>query len=177
MSNQGWNLFYRQLITSVASSVIDVYQKIRADDSVRNPVVSPYLNACGYILSLCVLINSSPVQAQPIVPATDGTNTTVTPNGNQLDIQGGSLSEDGGNLFHDFEQFGLNSGQTANFWSTPQIQTILGRVSGGNPSLINGLIQVIGGNSNLYLMNPAGIIFGPDASLNLPAAFTATTAT
>ncbi len=180
MSNQGWNLFYRQLITSVASSVIDVHKKIRADDSVRNPVVSsltPYLNACGYILSLCVLIKSSPVQAQPIVPAADGTNTIVTPNGNQLDIQGGSFSEDGGNLFHSFEQFGLNSGQTANFWSTPQIQTILGRVSGGNPSLINGLIQVIGGNSNLYLMNPAGIIFGSDASLKLPAAFTATTAT
>jgi filamentous hemagglutinin family protein len=180
MSNQGWNLFYRQLITSVASSVIDVYQKIRVDDSVRSRVVSsltPYLNACGYILSLCVLINSSPVQAQPIVPATDGTNTIVTPNGNQFDIQGGSFSEDGSNLFHDFEQFGLNSGQTANFWSTPQIQNILGRVIGGNPSLINGLIQVIGGNSNLYLMNPAGIIFGSDASLNLPAAFTATTAT
>ncbi|WP_322745265.1 filamentous hemagglutinin N-terminal domain-containing protein [Coleofasciculus sp. LEGE 07081] len=43
-------------------------------------------------------------------------------------------------------------------------------------SLINGLIQVTGGNSNLYLMNPAGIVFGENASLNVPAAFTATTA-
>ncbi|MBD0310547.1 MAG: filamentous hemagglutinin N-terminal domain-containing protein, partial [Microcoleus sp. T1-bin1] len=47
----------------------------------------------------------------------------------------------------------------------------------GNPSIINGLIQVSGGNSNLFLINPSGIIFGPNASLNLPAAFTATTAT
>ncbi|MBE9128132.1 CHAT domain-containing protein, partial [Coleofasciculus sp. LEGE 07081] len=48
---------------------------------------------------------------------------------------------------------------------------------GGEASLINGLIQVTGGNSNLFLMNPAGIIFGPNAQLNVPAGFTATTAT
>lgn len=50
-------------------------------------------------------------------------------------------------------------------------------MNGGNPSLINGLIQVTGGASNLFLMNPAGIIFGTNASLNVPASFTATTAT
>jgi filamentous hemagglutinin family protein len=61
--------------------------------------------------------------------------------------------------------------------SNPGILNILGRVVGGEPSIINGLIQVIGGNSNLYLMNPAGIVFGAGASLNVPASFTATTAT
>ena len=83
----------------------------------------------------------------------------------------------GANLFHSFQQFGLNSGEIANFMSNPQIQNILGRVVGGNPSVINGLIQVTGGgNANLFLMNPAGIIFGQNASLNVPASFTATTA-
>jgi hypothetical protein len=42
--------------------------------------------------------------------------------------------------------------------------------------VINGLIQVTEGKSNLFLMNPAGMIFGPNASLNVPASFTATTA-
>jgi filamentous hemagglutinin family protein len=112
---------------------------------------------------------------QPIQPASDGTRTVVTPNGQQFDISGGTVS--GANLFHSFEQFGLSSGQIANFLSNPQIRNILGRVVGGNPSLIDGLIQVSGGNSNLLLMNPAGIIFGANASLNVPAAFTATTAT
>jgi large exoprotein involved in heme utilization and adhesion len=42
--------------------------------------------------------------------------------------------------------------------------------------VIHGLIQVTGGSSNLFLMNPAGIVFGANASLNVPAAFTATTA-
>ncbi|HEY9606536.1 MAG TPA: CHAT domain-containing protein [Allocoleopsis sp.] len=116
-------------------------------------------------------------QAQSIQSAPDGTGTVVIPNGQQLDISGGTLSKDGANLFHSFEQFGLNSGQIANFLSNPQIRNIFGRVVSGNPSIIDGLIQVSGGTSNLLLMNPAGIIFGPNASLNVPAAFTATTAT
>src|SRR4028118_1131575 len=114
--------------------------------------------------------------AQPITSAPDGTNTVVTPNGNRYDISGGSLSPEGANLFHSFTQFGLSEAQTANFLTNPNIQNILGRITGGNPSLINGLIQVTGGKSNLFLMNPAGMIFGPNASLNVPASFTATTA-
>jgi len=116
------------------------------------------------------------VKAQSITPATDGTNSIVAPNGNQLDISGGSLSRDGANLFHSFQKFGLDSNQIANFLSNPNIQNILGRVVGGDPSIINGLLQVTGGNSNLLLMNPAGIVFGANASLNVPADFTATTA-
>jgi len=118
-----------------------------------------------------------PSQAQPITPATDATGTSVSPNGNRYDITGGSLSGDNANLFHSFSQFGLDAGQVANFISQPNIQNIFSRVVGGNVSRINGLIQVTGGNSNLFLMNPAGIIFGSNASLNVPASFTATTAT
>ncbi len=115
-------------------------------------------------------------QAQPITPAADGTGTIVTPDGDRYNISGGTLSGDGANLFHSLEQFGLDAGEIANFLSNPQIQNILGRVVGGNASIINGLIEVTGGNSNLYLMNPAGIIFGTNARLDVPAAFTATTA-
>ncbi|NEO02192.1 MAG: filamentous hemagglutinin N-terminal domain-containing protein, partial [Moorea sp. SIO3I7] len=56
-------------------------------------------------------------------------------------------------------------------------KNILNRVTGGNASVINGLMQVTGSNANLFLMNPAGIIFGADAKLNIQGAFTATTAT
>jgi len=129
------------------------------------------------ILGLTAIINQKALFAQPIAPAADGTGTLVTPHGNRFDIHGGSLSKDGTNLFHSFQQFGLDAGQIANFRSNPQILNILGRVTGGDPSIINGLIRVSGGNSNLFLMNPAGIVFGRNASLNVPADFTATTAT
>jgi filamentous hemagglutinin family protein len=100
--------------------------------------------------------------------------TVVDQSGNTLNIQGGT--EAGKNLHHSFEKFGVNQGQTVNFISQPEIENILGRVTGGDASIINGLIKVTGGNSNLYLINPAGIIFGSGASLDVPAAFTATTA-
>ncbi|GFZ90373.1 CHAT domain-containing protein [Okeania sp. KiyG1] len=127
------------------------------------------------LMPLLAIVVATPAKAQPITPANDGTGTTVTPQGNQFNIQGGTKS--GANLFHSFDQFNLNSGQTANFLTAPDTRNILGRVTGGNASIINGLIQVIGGNSNLFLMNPAGIIFGQNASLNVPASFSVTTAT
>src|SRR5919199_5581732 len=161
-------------------------------ESIRGVGVQPLSRFCAYwrclassqrnlvwlltIFSFFEAIAPQLPTAQSITPA-DGTGTLGTPNANQpnqLDIQGGTRS--GANLFHSFQQFGLNSGEIANFMSTPQIQNILGRVMGGDASVINGLIQVTGGNSNLFLMNPAGIIFGQNASLNVPASFTATTA-
>ncbi len=127
---------------------------------------------------ILVGVNLSPAYAQTraVTPAPDGTGTVINRQGNQFEINGGSVSRDGQNLFHSFEQFNLSEGQVANFLSNPNIRNILGRVVGGDASFINGLIQVTGGNSNLFLMNPAGIVFGTNASLNVPAAFTATTA-
>ncbi len=128
------------------------------------------------ILSVGFLFGQTAAFGQSITPANDGTGTAVNPQGNRIDISGGKLSGDGANLFHSFQQFGLSESQTANFLANPNIQNILGRIVGGDISTINGLIQVSGGNANLFLMNPAGIIFGPSAQLNVPASFTAATA-
>ncbi|HEY9600833.1 MAG TPA: hypothetical protein V6C85_04430, partial [Allocoleopsis sp.] len=67
------------------------------------------------ILPVAAGINVERVRAQSITPAADGTGTIVTPNGNQFDISGGTTSGNGANLFHSFNQFGLDSGQIANF--------------------------------------------------------------
>jgi filamentous hemagglutinin family protein len=136
----------------------------------------------GLMLMLAIafadlVTGAAPSLAQSITPNNDGTGTTVNTDGANIKIEGGSLSEDGANLFHSFEQFGLSESQIADFMSNPNIRNILGRINGGDPSVINGLIQVTGGNSNLLLMNPAGIIFGESAQLNVPGDFTATTAT
>jgi len=130
-----------------------------------------------WVVSLGLLLFSPAATGQPITPASDGTGTAVNASGNQFNINGGQLSKDGTNLFHSFQQFGLKDGQIVNFISDPNIRNILGRVVGSDASYINGLIQVIGGNSNLFLMNPAGIVFGSNAQLNVPGSFLATTAT
>ncbi|WP_308253227.1 filamentous hemagglutinin N-terminal domain-containing protein, partial [Geminocystis sp. GBBB08] len=127
------------------------------------------------ILSILTVLDSS-AQSQEIT--VDGnTATIVTKNGDRITIDGNTLSRDGKNLFHSFQEFGLTRQQIATFLTNPNIQNILTRVTGGNPSYINGLMEVVGGNSNLFLMNPAGIVFGQGASINVPADFTATTAT
>ncbi|MFE1746793.1 filamentous hemagglutinin N-terminal domain-containing protein [Coleofasciculus sp. H7-2] len=141
--------------------------------------MSVFTSRIGALLAMLLFgtsVGATATSAQSIIAAPNDTNTLVNQNGNQIDISGGTLSSNGSNLFHSFNQFGLNQNEIANFLSNPSIQNILGRVNGGNASVINGLIQVTGGNSHLFLMNPSGIIFGAGASLNVPASFTATTA-
>lgn len=117
------------------------------------------------------------VLAQSILPEPNSTNTLTNSVNNRVDITGGQQSGDGRNLFHSFTQFNVPPGQIANFVSNNSIQNIFSRVVGGQPSVIEGLIKVTGGNSNLFILNPSGIIFGSEARLDVPGAFTATTAT
>jgi filamentous hemagglutinin family protein len=141
----------------------------------------PFEIASSFLAASLILY--VPQQALGQISPEPGSNTSVNLNGNTLDITGGQVSGTGTeqNLFHSFQQFGLNQNQIANFLANPNIRNILGRVVSGEPSVINGLIQVTvqggSGTPNLYLMNPAGIILGANASLNVPASFTATTAT
>ncbi|MEH1971209.1 beta strand repeat-containing protein [Nostoc sp.] len=89
------------------------------------------------------------------------------------------------NLFHSFQEFNISAGRSAYFFSpSADIQNILARVTGNNPSEILGKLgtfQIINGsiassNANLFLINPNGIVFGKNASLNMQGSFVGTTA-
>jgi filamentous hemagglutinin family protein len=82
----------------------------------------------------------------------------------------------GGNLFHSFGRFNLNNAESATFSGSAGIQNVIGRVTGGQSSNIDGAIHSTVPGANLYLLNPAGIIFGKNASLNVPGSFHASTA-
>jgi filamentous hemagglutinin family protein len=111
-----------------------------------------------------------------------GLNTRVTSSpthSSQYDITGGTRPGNGPNLFHSFGGFNVPTNNIANFLNDSGLPTanILGRVTGGNPSNIFGTIQTTGfGNANLLLMNPAGMVFGPHASLNVGGSVSFTTA-
>ncbi|MDB9528259.1 filamentous hemagglutinin N-terminal domain-containing protein [Oscillatoria sp. CS-180] len=113
--------------------------------------------------------------ASPIIPEA-GSPTQVVQSGNEFTITGGVTSGDGQALFHSFEQLGLSQEQIATFLAQPEVHSILGRVVGGDASYIDGLLQVSGTTADLYLINPAGILFGPNAQLDLSGSFAATTA-
>jgi filamentous hemagglutinin family protein len=114
---------------------------------------------------------AAPVMAQVIPDMSLATSVTVGPN---FAITGGTRS--GNNLFHSFSEFSLPTGSSAIFNNAPDIATIFSRVTGSSISNIDGLIKA-NGNANLFLLNPNGIFFGPNAKLTLNGSFIATTAT
>ena len=126
----------------------------------------PYLSDLGHAQS------TSPITSS-------GLNTTVTQSNQVHTITGGTRPGNGTNLFHSFGEFGVPTNNIANFLNETALPTtnILGRVTGGNPSNIFGTIQTTGfGGANLFLMNPAGIVFGPNALLNVGGSVSFTTA-
>ena len=97
-----------------------------------------------------------------------GTVVTHPGDGHVFDITGGTLG--GKNLFHSFGDFSVGSGDVANFSNNNGVvvQNILSRVTGENPSAIFGTIRTTNfGTANLFLLNPAGIIFGPNVQLDV----------
>lgn len=127
------------------------------------------------------LVLNSPAYAQNVVipDATLGNEPSEVINDVPIDglpadlITGGASR--GQNLFHSFSEFNIGDSGRVYFDNPIDIQNILSRVTGNNPSNILGTLGV-DGPANLFLLNPNGILFGPNASLDLNGSFTATTA-
>jgi filamentous hemagglutinin family protein len=107
------------------------------------------------------------------VPVSDNTlNTQVDRFGNNYNITGGL--QRGQNVFHSFSDFSVPTNGAANFFNPAGNQSIITRVTGNIFSDINGRVNTNG--ANFFLINPSGIIFGPNASFNVGKSFVATTA-
>lgn len=81
-----------------------------------------------------------------------------------------------GNLFHSFSEFNLATGESGTFSGPGDVANILARVTGGSASSIDGTLRSTIPGANLYFINPKGVIFGPNAALDIDGSFTATTA-
>jgi filamentous hemagglutinin family protein len=128
------------------------------------------------LLTLLTLILPSVATAQVVPDTTVGTqliqNFNIN-NTNSQRIDGGMIS--GSNLFHSFREFNIEAGRGVYFTNPTNITTIFTRVTGSNPSNINGTLGILG-DANLFLMNPNGVVFGSSASLDIKGSFIGTTA-
>ena len=122
----------------------------------------------NYGIGCAIVFNPQKTIAQVIPDNTVG--TTVSPVNL---ITGGTRT--GNNLFHSFSQFSIPTGGSAIFNNPVDVQNIFSRVTGNTQSSIDGLIKA-NGTANLFLMNPNGILFGPNARLQIGGSFVGTTA-
>lgn len=129
------------------------------------------LSVRGFLAFLMVLGSTGSIaygQATNIVATPSGAGglgTTLSTSGNTTNITGGTRPGGGPNLFHSFNQFSVGTGDVAAFVNPGGVSNVIGRVIGGSPSNINGTVQAL--NANLFFLNPAGIVFGPSAHLNV----------
>ncbi len=150
-------------------------------------VIAPSWQRRGWQLGVAIALGMSgaiPLSgnqaiAQIMPDATLGAEpSVVTPNVNIRglsadQIDGGAVR--GANLFHSFQEFNVGNGQRVYFANPTGIENILSRVTGSNPSNILGTLGV-NGTASLFLLNPNGIIFGPNAQLDIAGSLLATTA-
>jgi filamentous hemagglutinin family protein len=132
--------------------------------------LSPFLIS-GLLLHPAIITFSHAASAI----TSDGTmGTTINQVGNTYNINGGTIK--GTNQFQSFGLFSVGTGDTASFNGPPFIANIIGRVTGGQQSIIDGILRSTIWGANLYLLNPSGVLFGPNATLDVSGSFHVSTA-
>ena len=124
----------------------------------------------------CILFILSPAgYAEVTLDGTLGPQKTLTGPDYQINAEDGRIINHT-NLFHSFGKFTIDTNESASFSGPDSISNIIGRVTGGTQSWIDGLIRSTIPDANLFLLNPSGILFGPNASLDVQGSFHVSTA-
>lgn len=134
------------------------------------------IGCVGYGLILSLLSGSFGAYAQIILDGKIGPGPAGPLQGPNYQIPAQYGEQHGGNLFHSFGKFNVSTGESATFSGPDSVQNIIGRVTWGYPSAIDGTLRSTIPNANLFLLNPAGVLFGPNATVDVSGSFHVSTA-
>ncbi|OQY44632.1 MAG: hypothetical protein DRR08_28790 [Candidatus Parabeggiatoa sp. nov. 2] len=136
------------------------------------------INNMFHILKNCLLLILLNIHWATYAEVTlDGTlGPALDLKGPRFVIEANLGKQVGNNLFHSFQRFNLNSQQAAIFNGPDTINHLISRVTGGESSYIDGTLYSTMPNADMYFINPAGILFGPNARLNIPGSLHVSTA-
>ncbi len=130
------------------------------------------MNMVRNFFTVTILLSPNLLYAQAI---TDGSMGAVQNLSGNFMVPETLGAVQGANLFHSFKSFSINSGESATFTGSSNILNVISRVTGGELSTFNGTLNSQVGKANFYFVNPAGIVFGSEAKIDVPAAFHAST--
>lgn len=122
-------------------------------------------------LTIVLLAAAGVAQAQIVA---NGLGTSVNAPAGAVTISGGTSV--GNNVFHSFSTFNVATGDSATFTGAGTVTNIIARVTGGASSIDGTLRTAAGANTSLWILNPAGVAFGQNASLDVTGSFHASTA-
>ncbi|MGE0087434.1 MAG: filamentous hemagglutinin N-terminal domain-containing protein [Desulfococcaceae bacterium] len=123
---------------------------------------------------LGITVLSFPLHADVIMDGSMGTAGALQGPAYEISAEYGRQA--GSNLFHSFQTFDIHTGESATFSGPSSVERIISRITGGNLSHIDGLLRSAIPNADMFLLNPAGFIFGPNASLDIGGSFHVSTA-
>lgn len=115
------------------------------------------------------LVSTVPVLGQVVTDGTVGAVTTLS--GPQMQVTADLGTARGGNLFHSFRSFSIPSGQSAVFSGPAEIANVISRVTGGEASTINGRLACTIPAADFFFLNPAGVVFGSGAEVDVNGEF------
>ena len=157
----GWVVFTAPLANKVHAATWE--------DSSGTPVITSQVPPFSEDILVAQIIPDNTLGAEASMVTSNGTFDSNP----SAQIEGGAIR--GANLFHSFQEFNIHTGESVYFNNPSGIENILGRITGGTVSDIDGLLGV-DGPANLFLLNPNGFIFGPNTQLDINGSFITSTA-
>ncbi len=132
-------------------------------------------NFTRLIIAVCFFVGmAGPVCGQVVLDGSMGTAKELSGPDYDIDAKYGRMA--GANLFHGFDTFSIHTAESATFSGPAHFRNIINRVTGGTASSIDGALKSEISGANLYLLNPAGVMFGENASLDIRGSFHVSTA-